>query len=121
MCKGHVICRGVSHLGGVSCVETSVSGRVMCKGHVICRGVSRIGGVSCVGGRVDHAHHATNAQRSLADAVALSHAVERAMNMTSISDTLIIVTADHSHAFTFNGYPTIDNDIFGTLPWLPLV
>lgn len=65
------------------------------------------------GGRVDHAHHATNAQRSLADAVALSRAVERAMNMTSISDTLIIVTADHSHAFTFNGYPTIDNDIFG--------
>ncbi len=65
------------------------------------------------GGRVDHAHHAGNASRALTDAIALSDAVRKALEKTSERDTLIIVTADHSHTFTVAGYPDRGNDILG--------
>jgi len=65
------------------------------------------------GGRIDHAHHAGNAQRALVDTIALSDAVRRAMSLTDASDTLIIVTADHSHTFTMAGYPHRGNPILG--------
>ena len=65
------------------------------------------------GGRIDHAHHAGNASRALTDAIALSDAVRVAMQKTSADDTLIIVTADHSHTFTVAGYPDRGNDILG--------
>ena len=35
--------------------------------------------------------------------------------MTDEEETLIIVTADHSHVFTMGGYPDIGTDIFGML------
>lgn len=63
-------------------------------------------------GRVDHAHHAGNASRALTDAIALSDAVRAALRKAS-DDTLIIVTADHSHTFTIGGYPDRGNDILG--------
>lgn len=65
------------------------------------------------GGRVDHAHHAGNAARALADAVALDNAVAVAKEMTSTDDTLIIVTADHSHTMTIAGYSRRGNPILG--------
>ncbi len=65
------------------------------------------------GGRVDHAHHAGNASRALSDAIALSDAVRVANRKSSAEDTLIIVTADHSHTFTVAGYPDRGNDILG--------
>lgn len=65
------------------------------------------------GGRVDHAHHDGNAYRALTEGVELAKAVEIAAQMTSDQDTLIIVTADHSHTLTMNGYPVIDNPILG--------
>ena len=64
-------------------------------------------------GRIDHAHHAGNASRALSDTVALSDAVRAARELTSEDDTLIVVTADHSHAFTIAGYPDRGNDILG--------
>ncbi len=64
-------------------------------------------------GRVDHAHHATNAYRALTDAIEFVQAVKMAYTMTDPSDTLIIVTADHSHVFTIAGYPTRGNPILG--------
>jgi alkaline phosphatase len=64
-------------------------------------------------GRIDHAHHASNAFRALTDAIELAHAVKTAMDMTNPRDTLIVVTADHSHVFTIGGYPTRGNDILG--------
>jgi len=65
------------------------------------------------GGRIDQAHHAGNAFRALTETVEFSDAVRKAMQMTSESDTLIIVTADHSHTMTFAGYPTRGNPILG--------
>ncbi len=63
-------------------------------------------------GRIDHAHHSGNAHRALTDTIALSEAVAAAA-MTSADDTLILVTADHSHVMTFAGYPVRGNAILG--------
>jgi alkaline phosphatase len=64
-------------------------------------------------GRIDHAHHAGSAVGALTDTVELSDAVARARALTSDSDTLIIVTADHSHVMTMAGYPKRGNPILG--------
>jgi alkaline phosphatase len=65
------------------------------------------------GGRIDHGHHAGNAYRSLTDAVAMAEAVQVAMDMTDAQQTLIMVTADHSHTLTISGYPKRGNPILG--------
>lgn len=65
------------------------------------------------GGRIDHGHHANNAHRALMDLVAMNEAVKTAVEMTSEEDTLIMVTADHSHVFTMAGYATRGNPILG--------
>lgn len=65
------------------------------------------------GGRIDHAHHQNHAHLALREVVELDRAVERALGMVDLEDTLVIVTADHSHAMTFNGYPDRGNDILG--------
>jgi alkaline phosphatase len=64
-------------------------------------------------GRIDHAHHAGNAYRALTDTIELSKAVELAKQLTNDKDTLIVVTADHSHVFTIAGYPSRGNPILG--------
>lgn len=65
------------------------------------------------GGRIDHAHHAGNAYRALVDAVAFADAVSVAVDLTAADNTLIVVTADHSHTFTIAGYPARGNPILG--------
>lgn len=65
------------------------------------------------GGRIDHAHHANNAWRALTDTIAMDEAIVVASEMTSVEDTLILVTADHSHPFTHSGYSTRGNPILG--------
>jgi alkaline phosphatase len=64
-------------------------------------------------GRIDHGHHFGVASAALADTKALSDAVQVALDATDASDTLIIVTADHSHTLTMGGYPTLGNPILG--------
>ena len=68
-------------------------------------------------GRIDHGHHAGNAYRALTDAIALSDAVKQAQatlaELKLDKDTLIVVTADHSHVFTIAGYPQRGNNILG--------
>jgi len=64
-------------------------------------------------GRIDLAHHAGNAFRALTDTIELSNAVRTAVNKTDAADTLIVVTADHSHTFTIAGYPERGNPILG--------
>lgn len=65
------------------------------------------------GGRIDHAHHVGNASAALGDTIALSEAVQAAVERTDSRDTLIIVTADHSHVLTIAGYPRRGNPILG--------
>ncbi|MDF1831883.1 MAG: alkaline phosphatase [Porticoccaceae bacterium] len=63
-------------------------------------------------GRIDHGHHAGSAYNALTDTIEFSNAVQKAVDMVG-DDTLIIVTADHSHVFTIAGYPTRGNPILG--------
>lgn len=65
------------------------------------------------GGRIDHGHHAGQAGFALEEAVEFARAVEYAVQNTDPADTLIMVTADHSHVFTIAGYPKRGNDILG--------
>lgn len=65
------------------------------------------------GGRIDHAHHAGNAFNALNDTIELSRAVETSLAKTRADETLILVTADHSHVFTMAGYPKRGNPILG--------
>ncbi len=64
-------------------------------------------------GRIDHGHHDGNAYRALVETIALSDAVQTAVDQVDLNDTLIIVTADHSHTFNMAGYPQRGNSIIG--------
>ena len=67
------------------------------------------------GGRIDHAHHATWTANALNETLAFADAVQAAVDLTDESDTLIVVTADHSHSIAMNGHPYISSDILGKL------
>ena len=64
-------------------------------------------------GRIDHAHHAGNAYNALNDTIEFAKAVQAAVDNTNPEETLILVTADHSHVFTIAGYPKRGNPILG--------
>ncbi|UYV82023.1 hypothetical protein LAZ67_21000480 [Cordylochernes scorpioides] len=65
------------------------------------------------GGRIDHGHHDSEAKHALYELVEMDNAIEKATKMTETDDTLIVVTADHAHTMSINGYPPRGNDIFG--------
>ncbi|WP_413400987.1 alkaline phosphatase [Pseudoalteromonas sp. KJ71-7] len=69
--------------------------------------------LSVEAGRIDHAHHAGNAYNALNDTIEFAKAVKVAMDSTNPEETLIVVTADHSHVFTIAGYPKRGNPILG--------
>uniref|UniRef100_UPI00398F6804 intestinal-type alkaline phosphatase-like n=1 Tax=Pristiophorus japonicus TaxID=55135 RepID=UPI00398F6804 len=71
-------------------------------------------------GRIDHGHHDGTAVQALSEAVQFDNAIERASHLTSEFDTLSIVTADHSHVFSFGGKTLRGNSIFGLAPALAL-
>ena len=64
-------------------------------------------------GRIDHGHHAGNAYNALHETIELSDAVDSVLAQVDLSDTLVVVTADHSHVMTFAGYPKRGNPILG--------
>jgi len=64
-------------------------------------------------GRIDHGHHAGSAYAALEDTIEFSRAVQSAVDKTNTEETLIIVTADHSHVFTMAGYPKRGDPILG--------
>lgn len=57
------------------------------------------------GGRIDHGHHDTRARMALEETVEFDSAVKYVKENTNEEDTLLVVTADHSHVFTVGGYP----------------
>lgn len=65
------------------------------------------------GGRIDQAHHMGNAYHALDETREFANAVRAAMNATDSKETLIIVTADHSHTLTISGEPRRGNPILG--------
>lgn len=64
-------------------------------------------------GRIDHAHHLNNAYRALTDTLALDETVESVARVVNQSNTLMVVTADHSHVFTFGGFPQPGASVLG--------
>ncbi|WP_233492818.1 alkaline phosphatase [Chromobacterium sp. ATCC 53434] len=63
------------------------------------------------GGRIDHALHGTNAKRALVDAVAFDDAIKTALAKVDLNNTLVVVTADHDHTMTINGYSKRGNPV----------
>ncbi|MBT2869721.1 alkaline phosphatase [Chromobacterium violaceum] len=63
------------------------------------------------GGRIDHALHGTNAKRALTDAIAFDDAIKAALAKVDLNNTLVVVTADHDHTMTINGYSKRGNPI----------
>jgi alkaline phosphatase len=63
------------------------------------------------GGRIDHALHATNAKRAFGEALMFDEAIRIALTKVDLSNTLIVVTADHDHTMVINGYPKRDNNV----------
>ena len=64
-------------------------------------------------GKIDIAHHKNYAKLALREVSELEEAVLAALQQVKLEETLIIITADHSHSFTVNGYPSRGNDILG--------
>lgn len=56
------------------------------------------------GGRIDQAHHDNQARMALDETIEFSKAIAAARELTSEDDTLLVITADHSHAFAYSGY-----------------
>jgi alkaline phosphatase len=72
------------------------------------------------GGRIDHALHGNNAKRVMDDTIAFDDAIKAAIAEVRKTDpelknTLIVVTADHDHTLTINGYGKKGSDIMGTV------
>ena len=65
------------------------------------------------GGRIDHGHHDNKAGYALAETEEFARAVAVALEKVDLDDTLVLVTADHSHTMAIVGYPTRGNPILG--------
>jgi alkaline phosphatase len=65
------------------------------------------------GGRIDHGHHDGYPGYALLETQAFAEAVSIALDKVDLEETLVLVTADHSHVFTLGGYPTRGNPILG--------
>lgn len=67
------------------------------------------------GGKIDSAHHKNLAGHALFETLALENAVIEAMKIVDTSDTIVVVTADHSHVFSYGSYTSQNNYILGEL------
>ncbi|KAJ8867791.1 hypothetical protein PR048_031596 [Dryococelus australis] len=65
------------------------------------------------GGLIDHAHHSTRPHKALDETAQLHEAVQAAVDIADEQDTLIVVTADHSHTMSYSGYARRGGDILG--------
>lgn len=65
------------------------------------------------GGRIDHGHHEGLAHKALDETAEFSKAIQAAVDLTDSANTLIVVTADHSHTMSISGYPARGTNILG--------
>ena len=56
------------------------------------------------GGRIDQALHPTFGRRAMQDTIAFDEAIKATLAKVDLTNTLIVVTADHDHTLTLNGY-----------------
>ncbi|CAG9802974.1 unnamed protein product [Chironomus riparius] len=64
------------------------------------------------GGRIDHGHHGNQAKFAIEEALEFSKAIQATVDRVNLDETLIVVTADHSHVMTVSGYSPRGTDIF---------
>jgi len=69
------------------------------------------------GARIDHGNHFKNSYLALSDTVALSDAVRKTLSLVDLTTTLVLVTADHSSALAFTGYPEKDMPVLASLSY----
>ena len=65
------------------------------------------------GGMIDKAHHQNWAKKAFEETLELEKAVKMTLKLTNEEETLVVVTADHSHSITMSGYPKRGNNILG--------
>ncbi|XP_020284141.1 alkaline phosphatase [Pseudomyrmex gracilis] len=65
------------------------------------------------GGLIDFAHHRGHAAQALLETVRFSDAVNATLRMIDTGETLVIVTSDHSHSMSFNGYGARGSSVLG--------
>ena len=56
------------------------------------------------GGRIDHGHHGNQAKFAIEESLEFSKAIQATLDRVNLEETLIVVTADHSHVMTLSGY-----------------
>ncbi|CAB0014677.1 unnamed protein product, partial [Nesidiocoris tenuis] len=69
------------------------------------------------GGLIDYAHHRGRAKVALDEGIELNEAVNQTVHLLeelNIKDeTLLIVTSDHCHTLSINGYPERGSSMLG--------
>ena len=65
------------------------------------------------GGKIDHGHHDTEPIRALYDFKDLDESIGKARELVNLDETLVMVSADHSHVFTIGGYGRRGANLFG--------
>ncbi|XP_041457233.1 alkaline phosphatase-like [Lytechinus variegatus] len=65
------------------------------------------------GGRIDHGHHFGVASLALTETVAMDKAIDVALGLVDIKETMVMVTSDHAHTFKMAGYAERGNPILG--------
>lgn len=70
------------------------------------------------GGRIDHAHHDNYAHLALDETIEMDRAVKVATDALKEDESLVVVTADHTHVMSFNGYSPRGMDVLGAVQML---
>ncbi|XP_077553185.1 alkaline phosphatase, tissue-nonspecific isozyme-like [Haemaphysalis longicornis] len=65
------------------------------------------------GARIDMAHHNNHGMSALEETLELDQAVFETHKTLDTNESLLVVTADHSHVFTISGYPERGTNILG--------
>ena len=65
------------------------------------------------GGKIDMGSHLNNAKRTLTETVEFSKAIAAVLAKVDLKDTLVVVTADHSHGLVISGYAARNAPILG--------